>query len=141
MFSYEQSSTSGNEGIGVSIGNNKLVYIQIKRSRLSSLDVAGFKEFLKAKYNAGTPLKIQCELIEPEVIDLGKVDFDLIENSTLTCEEESDMQIDYLTIDSNIFVQDSLDGNSSKKAPSVRAVNEIISQLEARIIALESKNV
>ena len=141
MFSYEQSSTSGNEGIGVSIGNNKLVYIQIKRSRLSSIDVAGFKEFLKAKYNAGTPLKIQCELIEPEVIDLGKVDFDLIENSTLTCEEESDMQIDYLTIDSNIFVQDSLDGNSSQKAPSINAVNEIISKLEARIIALENKNV
>ena len=141
MFSYEQSSTSGNEGIGVSIGNNKLVYIQIKRSRLSSLDVAGFKEFLKTKYNAGTPLKIQCELIEPEVIDLGKVDFDLIENSTLTCEEESDMQIDYLTISSNIFVQDSLDGNSSQKAPSINAVNEIISKLEARIIALENKNV
>nr|DAP64605.1 MAG TPA: hypothetical protein [Caudoviricetes sp.] len=141
MFSYEQSSTSGNEGMGVSIGNNKLVYIQIKRSRLSSLDVAGFKEFLKAKYNAGIPLKIQCELIGPEVIDLGEVDFDLIENSTLTCEEESNMQIDYLTISSNIFVQDSLDGNSSQKAPSINAVNEIISKLEARIIALENKNV
>lgn len=129
MFSYEQSSTSGNEGIGVSIGNNKLVYIQIKRSRLSSLDVAGFKEFLKTKYNVGTPLKIQCELIEPEVIDLGKVDFDLIENSTLTCEEESNMQIDYLTISSNIFVQDSLDGNSSQKAPSVDAVNKAINKI------------
>lgn len=129
MFSYEQSSTSGNEGMGVSIGNNKLVYIQIKRSRLSSLDVAGFKKFLKAKYNAGTPLKIQCELIEPEVIDLGEVDFDLIENSTLTCEEESDMQIDYLTISSNIFVQDSLDGSSNQKAPSVDAVNKAINKI------------
>ena len=100
MFSYEQSSTSGNEGMGVSIGNNKLVYIQIKRSRLSSLDVAGFKEFLKAKYNAGTPLKIQCELIEPEVIDLGKIDFELLEgNSTLNLEEDlkSNMSIKYYT--------------------------------------------
>lgn len=100
MFSYEQSSTSGNEGMGVSIGNNKLVYIQIKRSRLSSLDVAGFKEFLKAKYNAGTPLKIQCELIEPEVIDLGKIDLELLEgNSTLNLEEDlkSNMSIKYYT--------------------------------------------
>lgn len=100
MFSYEQSSTSGNEGMGVSIGNNKLVYIQIKRSRLSSLDVAGFKEFLKAKYNAGTPLKIQCELIEPEVIALGKIDFELLEgNSTLNLEEDlkSNMSIKYYT--------------------------------------------
>ena len=100
MFSYEQSSTSGNEGMGVSIGNNKLVYIQIKRSRLSSLDVAGFKEFLKTKYNAGTPLKIQCELIEPEVIDLGKIDFELLEgNSTLNLEEDlkSNMSIKYYT--------------------------------------------
>ena len=100
MFSYEQSSTSGNEGMGVSIGNNKLVYIQIKRSRLSSLDVAGFKEFLKAKYNAETPLKIQCELIEPEVIDLGKIDLELLEgNSTLNLEEDlkSNMSIKYYT--------------------------------------------
>lgn len=100
MFSYEQSSTSGNEGMGVSIGNNKLVYIQIKRSRLSSLDVAGFKEFLKAKYNVGTPLKIQCELIEPEVIDLGEVDLELLEgNSTLNLEEDlkSNMSIKYYT--------------------------------------------
>lgn len=100
MFSYEQSSTSGNEGMGVSIGNNKLVYIQIKRSRLSSLDVAGFKEFIKSKYNAGTPLKIQCELIESEVIDLGKVDFELLEgNSTLSLGEDlkSNMSIKYYT--------------------------------------------
>nr|DAX16872.1 MAG TPA: hypothetical protein [Caudoviricetes sp.] len=64
------------------------------------------------------------ELAEPEVVDLGKVDFNLIENSTLTCEEESGMQIDYLTISSNIFVQDSLDGNSSQKAPSVDAIKK-----------------
>lgn len=140
IFQKSTSSTDGIEGLAIPSQLIQL-YIQIKRSRLSSLDVAGFKEFLKAKYNAGTPLKIQCELIEPEVIDLGKVDFDLIENSTLTCEEESNMQIDYLTIDSNIFVQDSLDGNSSQKAPSINAVNEIISKLEARIIALENKNV
>lgn len=100
-----------------------------------------FKNWLKVQYDAGTPVKVQYELAEPKVIDLGEVDFDLIENSTLTCEEESDMQIDYLTISSNIFVQDSLDGNSSQKAPSINAVNEIISKLEARIIALENKNV
>ena len=64
------------------------------------------------------------ELAEPKVIDLGEIDFDLIENSTLTCEEESDMQIDYLTIDSNIFVQDSLDGNSNQKAPSIDAIKK-----------------
>lgn len=98
-----------------------------------------FKAKLKSLYDAGTPVKVQYQLAEPKVIDLGEVDFDLIENSTLTCEEESDMQIDYLTIDSNIFVQDSLDGNSSQKAPSVKAVNNIINQLEARIKALESK--
>lgn len=83
-----------------------------------------FKAKLKSLYDAGTPVIIQYPLAEPEIIDLGKVDFDLIENSTLTCEEESNMQIDYLTISSNIFVQDSLDGNSSQKAPSVDAIKK-----------------
>lgn len=121
--------------------NDSELYINVLGTRLSSLNAIGFKTWLKSQYDSGNPVRVQYELAEPKVIDLGEVDFDLIENSTLTCEEESDMQIDYLTIDSNIFVQDSLDGNSGQKAPSINAVNEIISKLEARIIALENKNV
>lgn len=83
-----------------------------------------FKAKLKSLYDSGNPVKVQYQLAEPKVIDLGEVDFDLIENSTLTCEEESDMQIDYLTISSNIFVQDSLDGNSNQKAPSIDAIKK-----------------
>lgn len=116
--------------------NAKFIYFPADYSTIEE-----FKAKLKALYDAGTPVIVQYPLSEPEIIDLGKVDLDLLENSTLTCDEESDMQIDYLTIDSNIFVQDSLDGSSSQKAPSVDAVNEIISKLEARIIALENKNV
>lgn len=125
------------EGAGFLYENVNNFYIKID----GATTVNEFRAKLKSLYNAGTPVKVQYELAEPKVIDLGEVDFDLIENSTLTCEEESDMQIDYLTISSNIFVQDSLDGNSSQKAPSINAVNEIISKLEARIIALENKNV
>lgn len=116
--------------------NDKFIYFPADYSTIDE-----FKAKLKSLYDAGTPVIIQYPLAEPEVIDLGEVDFDLIENSTLTCEEETNMQIDYLTISSNIFVQNSLDGSSSQKAPSINAVNEIISKLEARIIALENKNV
>lgn len=116
--------------------NQKFIYFPADYSTIEE-----FKAKLKSLYDSGNPVKVQYQLAEPKVIDLGEIDFDLIENSTLTCEEESNMQIDYLTISSNIFVQDSLDGNSSQKAPSINAVNEIISKLEARIIALENKNV
>ena len=116
--------------------NQKFIYFPADYSTIEE-----FKAKLKSLYDSGNPVKVQYQLAEPKVIDLGEIDFDLIENSTLTCEEESNMQIDYLTISSNIFVQDSLDGNSSQKAPSINAVNEIISKLEARIITLENKNV
>lgn len=106
---------------GITLGQN---IIQVYDDTLSSMSEDEFKAFLKAQYDAGTPVRIQYPLAEPEVIDLGEVDFDLIENSTLTCEEESDMQIDYLTISSNIFVQNSLDGNSSQKAPSIDAIKK-----------------
>lgn len=122
-----------------SLNDGCFIRIKFKDNPYASLDE--FKVKLKSLYDSGNPIVVQYELAEPEVVDLGEIDFDLIENSTLTCEEESDMQIDYLTIDSNIFVQDSLDGSSSQKAPSINAVNEIISKLEARIIALENKNV
>lgn len=90
-----------------------------------------FKTKLKSLYDSGNPVKVQYQLAEPKVIDLGEVDLDLLENSTLTCDEESDMQIDYLTISSNIFVQDSLDGNSNQKAPSVKAVNEALDKISS----------
>lgn len=106
---------------GIALGQN---IVQVYDDTLSSMSEDEFKAKLKSLYAAGTPVIIQYPLSEPEIIDLGKVDFDLIENSTLTCEEESDMQIDYLTISSNIFVQDSLDGNSNQKAPSVDAIKK-----------------
>lgn len=108
------------EGAGFLYENVNNFYIKID----GATTVNEFRAKLKSLYNAGTPVKVQYELAEPKVIDLGKVDFDLIENSTLTCEEESDMQIDYLTISSNIFVQDSLDGSSSQKAPSIDAIKK-----------------
>lgn len=137
---------SGDSQTNVIKGSNKTGFSQWNGKKMiyfpADYDTINeFKAKLKLLYDAGTPVIIQYPLAEPEVVDLGEVDFDLIENSTLTCEEETNMQIDYLTIDSNIFVQNSLDGNSSQKAPSINAVNEIISKLEARIIALENKNV
>lgn len=101
-------------------GNGKRLYIGLTEHK----SLTEFKAWLKSQYDAGTPVKVQYQLAEPKVIDLGEIDFDLIENSTLTCEEESDMQIDYLTISSNIFVQDSLDGNSNQKAPSIDAIKK-----------------
>ena len=103
-------------------GTARFIAFGVDPSTIS--DLTQWKALLKSLYDSGNPVKVQYELAEPEVIDLGEIDFDLIENSTLTCEEESDMQIDYLTIDSNIFVQDSLDGNSSQKAPSVDAIKK-----------------
>lgn len=106
--------------------NQKFIYFPADYSTIEE-----FKAKLKSLYDAGTPVIIQYPLSETEGVDLGKIDFDLIENSTLTCEEESDMQIDYLTISSNIFVQDSLDGSSSQKAPSVKAVNEAFDKISS----------
>ena len=103
-------------------GTARFIAFGVDASTIS--DLTQWKAFLKSLYDSGNPVRVQYELAEPEVIDLGEVDFDLIENSTLTCEEESDMQIDYLTISSNIFVQDSLDGNSSQKAPSIDAIKK-----------------
>ena len=120
---------SGDSQTNVIKGSNKIGFSQWNGKKMiyfpADYDtIDEFKAKLKSLYDAGTPVIIQYPLSEPEGVDLGEIDFDLIENSTLTCEEESDMQIDYLTIDSNIFVQDSLDGNSSQKAPSVDAIKK-----------------
>lgn len=74
--------------------NDKFIYFPADYSTIDE-----FKAKLKSLYDAGTPVIIQYPLAEPEIIDLGEVDFDLIENSTLTCEEDlkSNMSIKYYT--------------------------------------------
>ena len=76
-------------------GNQKFIYFPADYSTIEE-----FKAKLKSLYDAGTPVIIQYPLAEPEVVDLGKVDFELLEgNSTLNLEEDlkSNMSIKYYT--------------------------------------------
>jgi hypothetical protein len=75
--------------------NAKFIYFPADYSTIEE-----FKAKLKALYDAGTPVIVQYPLSEPEIIDLGKVDLDLLEgNSTLNLEEDlkSNMSIKYYT--------------------------------------------
>lgn len=86
---------------GITLGQN---IVQIYDDTLSSMSEEEFKAKLKSLYDTGTPVIIQYPLSEPEIIDLGKVDFELLEgNSTLNLEEnlKSNMSIKY-SIDSTV---------------------------------------
>lgn len=86
---------------GIALGQN---IVQVYDDTLSSMSEDEFKAKLKSLYAAGTPVIIQYSLSEPEIIDLGKVDFELLEgNSTLNLEEDlkSNMSIKYY-IDSTV---------------------------------------
>lgn len=75
--------------------NKKYIYFPADYSTIDE-----FKAKLKSLYEAGTPVRIQYPLAEPQIIDLGEVDFDLIEgNSTLNLEEDLkfNMSIKYYT--------------------------------------------
>lgn len=81
------------EGIYYDVNNVKSIRVRINKTTASTL--AEFKKWLST-HN----LKIQGELKEPEVVDLGEVDFELLEgNSTLNLEEDlkSNMSIKYYT--------------------------------------------
>lgn len=80
--------------------NDSELYINVLGTRLSSLNAIGFKSWLKSQYDSGNPVRVQYELVEPKAIDLGEVDFELLEgNSTLNLEEDlkSNMSIKYYT--------------------------------------------
>lgn len=96
---------SGDSQNNVIKGSNKIGFSQWNGKKMiffpadySTIDE--FKAKLKSLYDAGTPVRIQYPLAEPEVIELGKVDFELLEgNSTLNLEEDlkSNMSIKYYT--------------------------------------------
>lgn len=92
---------AGIKGISVrvNISSVRFCYVNDKTDTLEK-----WKAYLQEQYNAGNPVKIQYELETPEVIDLGKIDFELLEgNSTLNLEEDlkSNMSIKYY-IDSTV---------------------------------------
>lgn len=81
-----------------SLNDGCFIRIKFKDNPYASLDE--FKVKLKSLYDSGNPIVVQYELAEPEIIDLGKVDFELLEgNSTLNLEEDlkSNMSIKYYT--------------------------------------------
>lgn len=79
-------------------GTARFIAFGVDASTIS--DLTQWKAFLKSLYDSGNPVKVQYQLAEPEVVDLGKVDFELLEgNSTLNLEEDlkSNMSIKYYT--------------------------------------------
>ena len=96
---------SGDSQTNVINGSNKIAFSQWNGKKMiyfpadySTIDE--FKAKLKSLYDAGTPIIVQYPLAEPEVVDLGEVDFELLEgNSTLNLEEDlkSNMSIKYYT--------------------------------------------
>lgn len=84
------------EGAGFLYENVNNFYIKID----GATTVNEFRAKLKSLCDSGNPVKVQYELAEPEVIDLGKIDFELLEgNSTLNLEEDlkSNISIKYYT--------------------------------------------
>lgn len=79
-------------------GTARFITFGVDPSTIS--DLTQWKALLKSLYDSGNPVKVQYQLAEPEVIDLGEVDFELLEgNSTLNLEEDlkSNMSIKYYT--------------------------------------------
>lgn len=84
------------EGAGFLYENVNNFYIKID----GATTVNEFRAKLKSLYDSGNPVKVQYELAEPKIIDLGEVDLELLEgNSTLNVEEDlkSNMSIKYYT--------------------------------------------
>lgn len=93
-FMYEQNSQSGNEGIGAAqLGD---VYIQILRSKLTTVDVSGFKSWLQEN-----PLTIYYILEEPYTVQLDAQEpLELFPGyNYITCNDSlmPEIEIDYLT--------------------------------------------
>lgn len=92
-FSYEQSSSSGNEGIGISAGLTEM-YIQINRDRLETLDVDGFKKWLSEN-----PVTVYYILKEPYEVVLKPTNIPLFEginNVSLLSTLDTNTYIKYL---------------------------------------------
>lgn len=85
---------------------NYLTYLYMfPTSDITSTDE--FKVWLKAQYDAGTPVKVQYELETPEEIDLGEVSTLTTYEGTsnITNSEDTNMSIEYVTNKTNLYYQ------------------------------------
>lgn len=121
-----QKSTSSTDGIeGLAIPSQLIqIYIQIKRNRLSTLDVTGFKAWLQAN-----PVVLQYELETPEEIDLGEVTTLKTFNGTtyITNSEDAEMSIKYSII--NEVIEDYTDLDDKRDTKPITCVRLGMSQI------------
>lgn len=122
-FQNGTSSIDGIECLGIP-SQLIQIYIQIKRNRLSTLDVTGFKAWLQAN-----PVVLQYELAEPYEIDLGEVATLKTFNGTsiITNSEDAEMSIKYSII--NEVIEDYTDLDDKRDTKPITCVRLGMSQI------------
>lgn len=122
-FQNGTSSIDGIECLGIP-SQLIQIYIQIKRNRLSTLDVTGFKAWLQAN-----PVVLQYELAEPYEIDLGEVATLKPFNGTsiITNSEDAEMSIKYSII--NEVIEDYTDLDDKRDTKPITCVRLGMSQI------------
>lgn len=122
-FQNGTSSIDGIECLGIP-SQLIQIYMQIKRNRLSTLDVTGFKAWLQAN-----PVVLQYELKEPYEIDLGEVATLKTFNGTsiITNSEDAEMSIKYSII--NEVIEDYTDLDDKRDTKPITCVRLGMSQI------------
>lgn len=135
-FQNSTSSTNGIEGLAIP-SQLTHIYVQINRSRLSSMDVAGFKTWL-----SNNPVTVYYVLAEPETIQLDKNNLMLFEGYNLiTLDskiEPNKIVVEYLT-DSSLNEQYASKSELIVQSDRITQVTDSTTSISNNLISLTGR--
>lgn len=140
----------------------RLIIFQILKTRLTSIDVAGFKAYLAEQYANGTPVIVEYELAEEEIVPYTETQQEAWEklrhftlfrginnitstaNAKITYVRDNGLSDTYETkrnIRENYYTKSETDSQISQTADSIKeSVKEINEQTQEKLATLELAN-
>lgn len=140
----------------------KLIIFQILKTRLTSIDVTGFKAYLSEQYANGTPVIVEYELAEEEIVPYTETQQEAWEklrhftlfkginnitstaNAKITYVRDNGLSDTYETkrnVKENHYTKSETDSQISQTADSIKeSVKEINEQTQEKLATLELAN-
>lgn len=141
---------------------HRLIIFQILKTRLTSIDVTGFKAYLSEQYANGTPVIVEYELAEEEIVPYTETQKEAWEklrhftlfkginnitstaNAKITYVRDNGLSDTYETkrnVKENYYTKSETDSQISQTADSIKeSVKEINEQTQEKLATLELAN-
>ena len=129
---------TGVAGDAEKISFSSKIFIAINKDRLSTVSVNGFKEYLKQKYESGTPIIIYYKLAEPINLELTEEQKAVREQKLYTYKNITNINVSDELASIDVEYKKDLETEHNKLQNEIDEIKQLISTTETSALLLDN---